>query len=116
MTKTKLDREIRSSYSPRVRLSLEDSRGLRARPDRLLPLRVEVLDINDNPPAFGRDRYSARANRSAPAGSEIVRVSARDADVGKNAKLTYHLGEAGGRRDPGRFFAVGKEDGVVTTR
>ncbi len=111
VTRTGLDRERRASYSPRVLLGLEGG----GREERLR-LRVEVLDINDNPPAFERDRYSVRANRSAPAGTELVRVRARDADAGRNARVTYHLGgDRDGARER-RFFAVGREDGVLSTR
>ena len=57
------------------------------------PLVVTVLDINDNPPTFdsGDDGYSARADKNAAPGTELVRVRASDRDQGKNARISYHL-------------------------
>ena len=59
-------------------------------------IRLHLLDINDNPPRFLNNSYfnfSIPENRE-PTGSQQVwlgRVQAVDADLGENARITYHL-------------------------
>ncbi len=66
-------------------------------------VRVAVIDINDNPPAFEHEAYSVAANRSVAAGSVLVTVKASDPDEGKNADLTYAMADEG---TFGRHFAL----------
>ena len=107
VTAQSLDRERKARYSLSVELELEGG-GRRG-----FELRVEVLDINDNPPVFEEDRYTARTNRSAPPGTELLRVRAADADDGKNARLTYHLGQP---EEFASHFDVTRDTGVLSTR
>ncbi|QQP40957.1 Uncharacterized protein FKW44_015183, partial [Caligus rogercresseyi] len=77
-TTKKLDREKTSSYDFNV--SAETSSGIRG----FLDLRVNLLDINDNPPVFERSEYSLSVNESISIGSELLRVKALDIDADKN--------------------------------
>ena len=100
-----LDRETQAEY----RLGLELSFSL-GRPRRV-DLIVSVLDINDNPPVFEVAEYTAAVNRSSPAGTTLIAVSAVDADAGKNARLSYHLQD--------KFtthFALDPDSGELRTR
>ncbi|XP_038131613.1 protocadherin gamma-A5-like isoform X29 [Cyprinodon tularosa] len=52
---------------------------------------VEILDINDNAPAFHEKDLHVEVLESALPGTEIVQVSATDLDVGINALHDYAL-------------------------
>ena len=54
-------------------------------------INVTVTDVNDNAPYFLQPTYSVTVLENATVGSEILAVSARDADSGSNAILTYSL-------------------------
>lgn len=71
---------------------------------------VEVRDENDNSPRFGRASYEASLDENAPVGSSVLKVSAADADRGRNGFVTYALANSG--PSP---FAVDPFTGVVST-
>ncbi|KAL1394428.1 hypothetical protein pipiens_003054 [Culex pipiens pipiens] len=56
-----------------------------------LTIMVEVQDVNDNPPIFEKSEYSIKVIESTPSNSQIVQVTAVDADTGNNARLTYRI-------------------------
>ncbi|XP_028315714.1 protocadherin gamma-A11-like [Gouania willdenowi] len=60
-------------------------------PMQLHSVVVEVLDVNDNAPAFHEKEMHAEIVESAPPGTEILQVSATDPDVGVNALHGYTL-------------------------
>ncbi|KAJ8985393.1 hypothetical protein NQ317_007551 [Molorchus minor] len=56
-----------------------------------LTVLVEVQDVNDNPPVFERTEYSLSVLESLPVNSQILQLTAIDADTGNNARITYRL-------------------------
>ncbi|XP_056372827.1 protocadherin Fat 2 [Hyla sarda] len=52
---------------------------------------ITVLDINDNSPDCQQMLYTARVAEDAPPGVFILKISARDSDIGNNAMITYGL-------------------------
>ena len=60
-------------------------------PTGYLSLRVNVLDINDNPPIFTKNEYISNLNETLEVGTEFLQVVANDPDTGKNGRLTYHI-------------------------
>ena len=57
-----------------------------------VPLRVAVLDVNDNSPEIvdpQGDVVSVREEQ--PSGTEVARVRALDNDLGENASVTYTI-------------------------
>ena len=56
-----------------------------------MTLRVNVLDINDNPPIFSKNEYVSNLNETLEVGTEFLQVFATDPDSGKNSRLTYHI-------------------------
>ncbi|CAG9820098.1 unnamed protein product [Phaedon cochleariae] len=52
---------------------------------------VEVQDVNDNPPVFERNEYSLSILESSPVNTQILQLTAVDADTGNNARLTYRI-------------------------
>ncbi|NXD59873.1 PCDGH protein, partial [Corvus moneduloides] len=77
-------------------------------------LYINVSDANDNPPVFAQDRYHISLREDAPLGSVVLNVTASDADVGTNARITYGFGKM-----PIKVlqkFVVDAENGVITLK
>ncbi|XP_053313796.1 cadherin EGF LAG seven-pass G-type receptor 2 [Spea bombifrons] len=57
---------------------------------------IQVLDVNDNAPAFVSGPFQAAVLENAPLGYSVLQAQALDADSGENSRLEYRLlGEAG---------------------
>ena len=64
-----------------------------------VPVTIDVLDVNDNPPQFGKRVYSTVIPENMAVGSSVLSVSATDPDEGAGAEVSYELldqGEAAG--------------------
>ncbi|XP_078600673.1 protocadherin Fat 4-like [Branchiostoma floridae x Branchiostoma japonicum] len=72
---------------------------------------VNVKDLNDNPPVFDPDRYSADdISEDVPAGTSILTVSATDRDEGPNAEMDFSIVSG----DPNDQFSI-QPDGTIVT-
>lgn len=87
-----LDRETRDRY--RIRIQAAASNG-RYRPTELTVV-VDVLDANDNRPAFAQDNYNIRVREDVAVGSflEELTLRATDPDAGQNGELLYSVVES----------------------
>lgn len=54
-------------------------------------VRIQVLDINDNPPRFISPMFTGGITTNANFGANFMKVEAVDRDEGKNAHITYYL-------------------------
>lgn len=52
---------------------------------------VDVSDDNDNPPVFSRSHFTAEIFENNPVPSTLITVSASDADVGDNSRISYFI-------------------------
>ncbi|XP_075544524.1 cadherin-related tumor suppressor fat [Dermacentor variabilis] len=52
---------------------------------------VRITDVNDNAPVFSRPSYRASVSEAAAPGTTVARVSATDADEGRNGELLYAI-------------------------
>lgn len=77
--------------------------------------KVEITDINDNPPLFDRQEYKENVRQDMSIGSHILRVSASDEDVDLNGAISYHL-LSSGRGDDLDYFAISPETGWISLR
>nr|XP_017517242.2 desmoglein-4 [Manis javanica] len=61
--------------------------------ERPLELRVKVMDINDNPPVFTQNVYSASIEENSDANTLVIKLSATDADEDNhlNSKIAYKI-------------------------
>ncbi|XP_062910903.1 protocadherin-10-like [Mobula hypostoma] len=57
-------------------------------------IRVEVSDINDNPPRFSRPVYTAHVMENNVVGASIFSLTAVDTDAGENARLNFSILES----------------------
>ncbi|XP_048058638.1 protocadherin beta-16-like [Megalobrama amblycephala] len=54
-------------------------------------IRIKVLDVNDNAPAFTHSVYKATVVENSPKGTVVIRVEASDADQSSNAEIIYSI-------------------------
>ncbi|XP_075199495.1 protocadherin gamma-B1-like [Anomaloglossus baeobatrachus] len=54
-------------------------------------LRLEILDINDNPPIFAKSTYVTYVPENNLPGASIFSIQASDPDTGDNAKIIYSI-------------------------
>ncbi|XP_078688743.1 cadherin EGF LAG seven-pass G-type receptor 2-like [Branchiostoma floridae x Branchiostoma belcheri] len=88
-TQLQLDREVKDNHYMIV-VATESSAGQFSFPRKAYAVvSVQVLDVNDNPPQFGRESYTADVAEDAPAGLIILNVSASDPDAGQNAHVVF---------------------------
>uniref|UniRef100_A0A663EX87 Cadherin domain-containing protein n=1 Tax=Aquila chrysaetos chrysaetos TaxID=223781 RepID=A0A663EX87_AQUCH len=52
---------------------------------------VNVIDVNDNSPAFSPEDYFPNVLENAPSGTTVIRLNATDADSGPNAVIAYAI-------------------------
>uniref|UniRef100_A0A3B3D175 Cadherin domain-containing protein n=1 Tax=Oryzias melastigma TaxID=30732 RepID=A0A3B3D175_ORYME len=82
-----LDRELVSDYNISIFATDEGSPPLSSSKS----VHLSVADINDNPPVFEEQSYSAYVSENNQAGSTLCRVSARDPDWRQNGTVIYSL-------------------------
>lgn len=74
-------------------------------------VRVWVVDVNDNRPAFYPVLYTVSLSTHSSPGTSVVRVTANDPDSGANGRVTYHTAPGGGAA----FFTLNKDTGTAAT-
>ncbi|CAJ0960762.1 unnamed protein product [Ranitomeya imitator] len=84
----RIDREEICGAEPSCFLDLEI---LAENPVNVFPLKIEIQDINDNPPSFSKDSFTVRISESALPGARFVLGNARDPDLGSNSLHNYNL-------------------------
>ena len=100
------NREERSEY--RASVLVEDPRiaCLKGRTTVILV----ISDVNDNPPIFVLQSYTASVLETASINYSVITVSANDSDLGTNADVTYSFGNTPA---PSTDFSI-TSDGVVS--
>ncbi|MFT7800284.1 protocadherin Fat 3-like [Arapaima gigas] len=98
-TGIQFDREEKDVYELVVEASREQNRLRVAR----ATVRVQVEDVNDNPPMFVGLPYYAAVQVDAEPGSPVFWVSAIDQDKGVNGQVSYFLKEEHEYFDVNRF-------------
>lgn len=88
-TAVRLDAEQKAFYS--LTVTAIDQGNVGARRQSSAKVKVNVLDRNDNDPAFERGELSAWLNENEPAGTSVARVAAKDRDSGENAYISYSI-------------------------
>uniref|UniRef100_A0A669BKZ6 Protocadherin-16 n=1 Tax=Oreochromis niloticus TaxID=8128 RepID=A0A669BKZ6_ORENI len=70
-------------------------------------VRVDLVDINDNRPAFYPLSYAVSLSTQSAPGTSVVRVTAYDPDSGKNGRITYKTVPGGASP----YFTLNKDTG-----
>ncbi|KAE8614237.1 hypothetical protein XENTR_v10008058, partial [Xenopus tropicalis] len=87
ITTSFLDRENTSQYNITI---LSTDRGSPKR-STVKHIRLNISDVNDNPPIFKKSTYVAYLSENNLPGSSIYRINAYDPDTGDNAKIIYSI-------------------------
>ncbi|KAL3879715.1 hypothetical protein ACJMK2_032001 [Sinanodonta woodiana] len=80
-----LDRETRDFYQ----LTIEATDGGFPQRTGTLTVNITVSDTNDNPPLFTQNTYNITLPENSKLYTQILILSATDADIGENARLSY---------------------------
>ncbi|XP_068174112.1 protocadherin-16-like [Antennarius striatus] len=100
-----LDFEAVPSYNLTVVVS---DRGIPQR-SSCVPIIINVIDTNDNIPAFSRAEYSVVLSEGAAPGTEILHLSATDQDSGPNGEVQYSISSG----DETELFQVDRWTGAL---
>ncbi|XP_074529724.1 protocadherin gamma-A11-like isoform X40 [Halichoeres trimaculatus] len=105
-----LDREVVSDYNITISATDEGSPPLSSSKS----VELSVADINDNPPVFEEQSYSASVSENNKPGSTLCSVSARDPDWRQNGTVIYSLlgGEVNGA-PVSSYVSVNGDTGVI---
>ncbi|XP_034546754.1 protocadherin beta-15-like [Notolabrus celidotus] len=105
-----LDRELVSDYNITIAATDEGSPPLSSSKS----VQLSVADINDNPPVFEEQSYSAYVSENNKPGSTLCSVSARDPDWRQNGTVIYSLlgGEVNGA-PVSSYVSVNGDTGVI---
>ncbi|XP_075712382.1 protocadherin alpha-2-like [Rhinoderma darwinii] len=82
-----LDRETMSEYDIEITAIDEGSPPLSVTKS----LKIQVNDVNDNPPTFSKISESVSIKENNPPGSLIYTLSAFDPDISQNSFITYSI-------------------------
>uniref|UniRef100_UPI0037E8DF2B protocadherin-16 n=1 Tax=Semicossyphus pulcher TaxID=241346 RepID=UPI0037E8DF2B len=104
-TSTALDRDEGSDKFD-LTVTATDGGGLSS----VARVRVSVVDINDNRPAFYPVLYTVSLSTHSAPGTSVVKVTANDPDAGENGRVTYRTVPGGGSA----FFTLNKDTGVIS--
>ncbi|XP_037833398.1 protocadherin gamma-A12 isoform X41 [Kryptolebias marmoratus] len=110
VTTGQLDRELVSDYNITISASDEGSPPMSSSKT----VHLSVADINDNPPVFEEQSYSAYVSENNKAGSTLCSVTARDPDWRQNGTVIYSLlpGEINGA-PVSSYVSVNGDTGVI---
>ncbi|XP_054890836.1 protocadherin gamma-A10-like isoform X25 [Poeciliopsis prolifica] len=110
VTTGQLDRELMSDYNITIIATDEGSPPLFSSKT----IQLSVADINDNPPVFEEQSYSAYVSENNKPGSSLCSVSARDPDWRQNGTVIYSLlpGEVNGA-SVSSYLSVNGDTGVI---
>ncbi|XP_026049379.1 protocadherin gamma-A11-like isoform X26 [Astatotilapia calliptera] len=110
VTTGQLDRELLSDYNITITATDQGSPPLSSSKS----VQLSVADINDNPPVFEEQSYSAYVSENNKPGSTLCSVSARDPDWRQNGTVVYSLlaGEVNGA-PVSSYLSVNGDTGVI---
>ncbi|XP_071314640.1 protocadherin gamma-A11-like isoform X23 [Trachinotus anak] len=110
VTTGQLDREVVSDYNITITATDEGSPPLSSSKT----VELSVADINDNPPAFEEQSYSAYVSENNKPGSTLCSVTARDPDWRQNGTVIYSVlpGEVNGA-PVSSYLSVNGDTGVI---
>ncbi|XP_028659661.2 cadherin-20-like [Erpetoichthys calabaricus] len=90
-----MDREAKEHYE--LIIQAKDMGGQLGGLAGTTTVNITLTDVNDNPPRFPQKLYQMSVPESAPVGSIVGRVRAKDLDVGINAEMRYTIIDGDGR-------------------
>lgn len=86
------DRETAASYTLTIEATVIDMPDISPVHTDII---INVMDVNDEVPAFNQSIYRVNFNTNVTALSNIIMVLAYDEDIGSNARITYRISNSG---------------------
>ncbi|XP_036433667.1 protocadherin beta-16-like [Colossoma macropomum] len=110
VTTGELDRELVSDYNITITATDEGSPPLSSSKT----IHLSVADVNDNPPVFEEQIYSAHVKENNKPGSSVCTVAATDPDWRQNGTVVYSLLPSDVRGAPvSSFVSINGDTGVI---
>ncbi|XP_063304082.1 protocadherin gamma-B2-like isoform X26 [Pelobates fuscus] len=110
VTTKAIDREKESCYNITVQASDRGSPPL----STTKTIRLDISDINDNPPVFTKSTYVAYVPENNLPGGSIYRINALDFDIEDNAKIIYSISSTYTEDIPvSSYLSINIETGVL---
>lgn len=103
-----LDREDVAQYE--LMLLASDSAPEELRKSSNTSIFITVLDANDNPPVFEKEKYEAEVSESIGFNATLLQVYAEDMDHGENSRIQYSI-----MADMPEFF-INPNNGILTVK
>ncbi|XP_055855772.1 fat-like cadherin-related tumor suppressor homolog isoform X2 [Episyrphus balteatus] len=88
-TQKKLDAETKAFYT--LTVSAIDQGNVGTRKQSSAKVKINVQDTNDNDPIFDFINNTVWIDENEPAGTTVIKISARDKDSGENAYISYSI-------------------------
>ncbi|XP_024067788.2 protocadherin gamma-B2-like, partial [Terrapene carolina triunguis] len=79
-----------------------------------VPIKINIIDANDNPPIFTEKIYKVSMRENLPKGTLVLQVKATDADEGTNAKITYSFSNI--PQSAQQLFGLDASNGKITAK
>ncbi|XP_015922304.1 neural-cadherin-like isoform X1 [Parasteatoda tepidariorum] len=76
--------------------------------------KVEITDVNDNPPLFHRSEYHENIKQDTPVGSNVLRIAASDEDADNNGVVVYSLFPTSSEYRG--YFSINPESGWISLK
>ncbi|XP_069510256.1 protocadherin gamma-B4-like isoform X18 [Ambystoma mexicanum] len=109
VTALTLDREIASEYNITVTATDKGSPPL----DSNRTIRLQISDINDNPPSFEKMSYQIYVTENNLPGASIYLLIASDLDSDESARITYSTNNHMGEVPLSSYTSINSQTGVI---
>ncbi|XP_051539150.1 protocadherin gamma-A12-like [Myxocyprinus asiaticus] len=106
-----LEKELDREQQKVIELILTATDGGTPQRSGTAVIHITVLDANDNVPVFSQPVYKVSLAENTPAGTEVIRVSATDADEGPNGEVTYEFSRISDKA--AKLFSIDKITGQI---
>ncbi|KAL0149511.1 hypothetical protein M9458_055184 [Cirrhinus mrigala] len=106
-----LEKELDREQQKEINMILTATDGGSPRRSGTAVIHITVLDANDNVPVFSESVYKVTLAENTPSGTEIIRVSATDADEGPNGEVTYEFSRMSDKT--AKLFSIDKTTGQI---
>ncbi|XP_036450586.1 protocadherin beta-16-like isoform X13 [Colossoma macropomum] len=106
-----LEKELDREQQKEMNVILTATDGGSPQKSGTVVIHIDVLDANDNAPAFSQSVYRVTLAENAPLDAGVVTVSATDADEGANGDVTYEFSRISDRA--AKLFSIDKISGEI---
>jgi len=96
-----------------LQIFAEDSGAINMRLNATVFVYIDILDVNDNAPQFVNQTYTGFVLENSAGGTEIITISATDADSNENGVIVYSLEFLSNDTESPSNFGIDPVNGTV---